>query len=269
MDGGAMLIRSNLFNKGFMTKQPSLSDVLEGHKQGILGQIKGITELSEMTDEFLAHLVKESLIAPLSLQFGRMARQLRTEQFDGADFPFDFNVERGRRYPKTVARIAIPFSGDPKLLEHTPNEGVFNFPRGEVSGHAIQFDVILWGYQDDANRIKEEIQRNRELLELYATNVNKQLKAFNEALPEQIKTAFAAKLDELTKQYAIFDGLGIEEQEEPAPVAPAKGPAAAPPKKGRARAAQILQHVEHLYVQQLNQTNYNIGDVNNAIQASE
>jgi hypothetical protein len=264
-----MLIRSNLFNKGFMTRQPSLSDVLEGHKQGILSKIKAITDLGQMSDSFLAGLVKESLVEPLSLQFGRMARQLRTEQFDGSEFPFDFNVERGSRYPKTVARISIPFSGGRKLLEHTPNEGVFNFPRGEVSGDAIQFDVILWGYQDDANRVKEEIQRNRELLELYARNVNKQLKAFNEALPEQVKAAFTAKLDELTKQHAIFDSLGIEEQEEPAPVVPTKSPATAPPKKGRARAAQILQHVEHLYVQQLNQTNYNIGDVNNAIQASE
>src|SRR5262249_53997793 len=151
----AMLIRSNLFNKGFMTRQPGLSDVLEGHKRGILTQIKAITDLNQMTDAFLDHLVKESLVEPLSLEFGRMARQLRTEQFDGSEFPFDFNVERGRRYPKTVARISIPFSGDPRLLEHTPNEGVFNFPRGEVSRQAIQFDVILWGYQDDANRVKE------------------------------------------------------------------------------------------------------------------
>jgi hypothetical protein len=264
-----MLIRSNLFNKGFMTRQASLSDVLEGHKRGILSQIRAIADLSQMTDEFLAQLVKESLVEPLSLQFGRMARQLRTEQFDGSEFPFDFAVERGSRYPKTVARITIPFSGDPKLLEHTPNEGVFNFPRGEVSGHAIQFDVILWGYQDDANRVKEEIQRNRELLELYGTNVNKQLKAFNEALPEQVKTAFTAKLDEVTKQHAIFDSLGIGEEEEPAPVVPTKSPAMPPAKRGRTRAVKILEHVEHLYVQQLNQTNYNIGDVNNAIQSIE
>jgi hypothetical protein len=262
-----MLIRSNLFNKGFMTRQPSLSNVLEGHKRTTLNEIKNIADLNQMTDSFLARLVKDSLVEPLSLHFDRMARQLRTEQFDGSQFPFDFAVEPGRQYPKMLARISIPFSGDPKLLEYTPNEGVFNFPRGEVSGHAIQFDVILWGYQDDANRVKEEIRSNRELLELYGTNVNKQLKAFNEALPEQVKTAFAAKLDELTKQHAIFDTLGIGE--ESVSVFPTKSPATPEPKKGRSRAVQIIEHVENLYVQQLNQTNYNIGDVNNAIQSSE
>src|SRR6516225_3831099 len=111
-----------------MTRQPSLSDVLEDHKRKILSQIKAITDLSQLTDQFLGDLVKESLVEPLCLHFSRMTRQLRTEQFDGSEFPFDFAVERGRRYPKTVARISIPFSGDPSLVEHTPNEGVFNFP---------------------------------------------------------------------------------------------------------------------------------------------
>ena len=38
---------------------------------------------------------------------------------------------------------------------------------------------------------------------------NQQVKEFNESLPAQVKAAFTMKLDELTKQHAVFDSLGI------------------------------------------------------------
>jgi hypothetical protein len=261
-----MTTESNLFAKGPLTRQAGLSEVLERRKQGILNKIKRISDLDQMTDAFLEGLVKESLVQPPVFQFDKMTRKLRDEQFDGSAFPGDFNVVRGRRYPKQVARISIPFSGDGALLEYTPNQGVFNFPKGDVCGDTIQFDVILWGYDDDAGRVKDQINDNRKLLELYSANMRQQVKQFNESLPQQVKAAFTAKLDELTKQHAIFDDLGIAEEPEP-PNLPSN-PIAQPPKKGKARAVQIIQIIDKMYVQQLNQTNNNMRDVNNAIQSN-
>jgi hypothetical protein len=40
-----------------------------------------------------------------------------------------------------------------------------------------------------------------------------------------------------------------------------------PPKRGNGRVTHIIQYIDKMYVQQLNQTNNNFGDVNNAIQA--
>ncbi len=258
---------STLFNKGYLTRQPSLSDVLDAHKRGVINEIRSISDLDQMTDSFLERLVKDSLVEPLAIPFDKMTRKLRAEEFDGSAFPGDFNVQRGHRYPKQVARISVPFSGDPKLLEYTPNQSTLSFPRGEVSGDTIQFDVILWGYHDDASRVKEQVDGNRRLLELYATNVSKQVKEFNESLPAQVKAAFTAKLDELAQQYAVFDDLGIPD--EPEPPVHAISAASPRPKKEKARAEQIIQYVGTMYVQQLNQTNYNVGDVNNAIQSGE
>jgi hypothetical protein len=141
------------------------------------------------------------------------------------------------------------------------------FPKGEISGKTVQFDVILWGNPDDTQRVKDEIQRNRDLLSSCAASINKQVKEFNELLPAQVKGAFTAKLDELTNQHTIFDDLGIPEEPEP-PVL-SSSPSAPQPKKGKARAAQIIQIIETMYVQQLNQTNNNLGDVNNAIQSDQ
>jgi hypothetical protein len=236
------------------------------HKLSVINRIKGVTELGQMTDSFCEGLIKKALVDPLVLHFHRMTRQTRTEEIDGSSFPGDFFVERGRRYPKSVVRLSIPFTGERDLLEYSPSTAGLTFPRGEISGNAIQFDTVMWGYPDDANRVKQELDSNRRLLETCASNVNQQVGQFNEALAPQIKAAFAAKLDELTKQHAIFDDLGIPEEVEPPAM---QGSMVAPkPKKGKARAQQIIVNVETMLVQTLNQTNKNTGDVNNAIQGS-
>jgi hypothetical protein len=251
-----MFINSNLFSKGHPLKaEPGLSSVLEGHRLRIVEKIRNISDLDQMTDSFLEQLVVGSLVEPLVMQFDRMTRKLRTEELDRPVIP----------RKKQVARLSIPFNGDPKLLEYAPNPCGLTFPRGEVCGKTVQFDVILWGTPDDTQRVKNEIQQNCEHLSSCAANINKQVKGFNESLPSQVKSAFAAKLEELTKQHAIFDDLGIAEQPEP-PILPSS-PTNPPPKKGKARAAQIIQIIETMYVQQLNQTNNNLGDVNNAIQS--
>ena len=230
-----MLIRSNLFNRGHPLKaEAGLSDVLDAHKRDIINRIKSITDLDQMTDSFCERLVKDSLVEPLVLRFDQITRQTRTEEMDGSLFPGDFFVERGRHYPKTVVRMLIPFSGYPKLLEYSPSTAGLTFPRGEVYGNTVQFDIIMWGYADDATRAKQELDSNRRLLETCATNVSKQVKEFNQTLAAQIKAAFAAKLHELTQQHAIFDDLGIPEEPE-RPAIPSS-PVASKPRKSKARA---------------------------------
>lgn len=275
-----MYIKSNLFSKGHPLKaEPGLSDVLEGHKRRTLATITSISDLDQMTDRFLENLVKEALVEPLAIQFDRMTRKLHTEELDGSVIPTNSMAGRMLRRgfdeseifgeagnKKQVARLSIPFTGDPALLEYAPNPCGLTFPRGEVYGDTIQFDVILWGNSDDSERIRDEIQRNRELMSSCAASINKQVKEFNESLPAQVRCAFTAKLDELTRQHTIFDDLGIAEEPD-APVL-SSSPFTPPPKKGKARAVQIIQNVEKMFVQHLNQTNNNAGDVNNAIQST-
>jgi hypothetical protein len=264
-----MFIKSNLFNRGHPLKaEPGLPDTLDAHKRTILNKIKGITDLNQMTDSFCEQIVKDGLVEPLVLHFDRMTKQTRTEEIDGSSFPGDFFVERGRRYPKTVVRILVPFSGERDLLQYSPSTAGMTFPRGEVCGNTIQFDVLMWGYPDDANRVKQELDGNRSLLESCATRVSEHVKQFNAELAPQIKSAFAAKLDELTKQYAIFDDLGIPEEPAEPPALPSSSvtPKA---KKGSLLPDQIIvniEKIEQMIVRTLNQTNNNTGDVNNAIQ---
>ncbi len=57
-----MIIRSNLFSKGYPSKaQPGLSNALENHKRSILRKIAAISDLDQMTDVFLRRLVQDSV----------------------------------------------------------------------------------------------------------------------------------------------------------------------------------------------------------------
>jgi hypothetical protein len=267
-----------LFSRGHPLKaEVGLSDALERHKHSTMNQIRGISDLDHMTDAFLTRLVKESLVEPLNIQFGKITKKLRTERLDASYLPAgsmgarrysrmgDFPLEGGNQ--KQVARLTIPFSGEEDLLKFCPIPCGQNFPQGEVYGKTIQFDVILWGTPEDGQRVKDEIKKNLDLIADYAGKINQQVKTFNESLPAQVKAVFTAKLDELTKQHAVFDDLGILDEPE-APETPSS-PAPAKPKTAKARGVQIIQKVETMIVQQLNQTNYNVGDVNNAIQSGE
>lgn len=261
-----MRIKGDLFDRGYLTGQPSLSDVLANHERQIISRIKRIPSLDEMTDSFLSMLIKESLAEPVIIHFDRWTRQTRTEDIDGSEHPFEFvAARRGKKYPRTVVRISIPFDGDHNLLRYTPSSASGNFPVGQVIGNTIQFDITLWGYTDDERRVKEELDQNIRRLKRDSENSAKDMRAFNETIAAKVKAAFEAKLDELTKQHAIFDNLGIKEEER-APVLTTTGATAPKPKKERSR-VQITQFIETMYVKQLNQTNVNVGDVNNAIQS--
>ncbi len=248
------LIRSNLFSRGHpLKREPSLSFVLEGHLRKTLDGIKEVSDLARLTDTFLSRLVRGSLVEPLSIRFDQMTRSpLRSEQ-----------VRPG--WVAQVARLSIPFTGDPVLLTYAPDPCGLTFPQGEVCDKTIQFDVIV----GDAQAVKADIEANRSLIASCAEGVNRQARQFNESVPAKVKAAFDAKLAELTKQHAIFDDLGIGEEPKPAPAAWGGRPAPARPVKPRDRAVHIIQYVEAMYVQHLSQVNNNTGDVNNAISSGQ
>jgi hypothetical protein len=276
------MINSNLFSRGHPLKaEPGLTQILKHHKKKLLLSIRDISDLDKMTDLFLERLVKEAIVEPLVIQMERRAGKQRTEQLDVSSFPSNSMAGRMRSRgmsddkllgmgggSKQVVRISIPFTGDPCLPTFAPETCSLNMPRGEVIGQTIQFDVIFWGADEDSkNRASLEITENCEKIVSFAGQINEQVRRFNETLPQEVTVAFTAKLDELTKQRAILADLGIPEKPD-VPESPSRS-LTATSRKPKEKAGHIIQFVENQFVQQLNQTNYNAGDVNNAIQSDE
>jgi hypothetical protein len=284
-----VLIRSSLFSRGHPLKpEPGLGEVLENHKRKVINHIRGISDRDQMTPPLLEKLIKDSVVEPLSIHFDKMTHTKRTETLRGDDLraSIPFNSMAGRRLmsgwsdeseyeelgqSKQVYRVSIPFSGDPILLKYSPSTCGLTFPQGEVSDHSIEFDVLLWGGSpEDQQKAKTEVRGNLELIRTYADRINQQVKEFNESLAGPLKAAFDAKLTELGNQQSIFDDLGIPEAPEPVAVAADAATTPTPARRSKGRSPQItIQMIGTLITDQLNQINYNAGDVNNAIQSGE
>jgi hypothetical protein len=132
----AVFIRSNLFSKGHPTvPEPGLSCVLDGHKRSVLNKIRDISDLDQMTDAFLARLVKDSLVEPLCIQFGKMTRKHRAETLDASylpagsmgarrysrmgNFPFEGgNSKASRSTDHTIHRRPHPVEVHPEPMRH-------------------------------------------------------------------------------------------------------------------------------------------------------
>lgn len=254
---------------------PFLSDRLRDHKAAIIRKIQNVTSLSELTDRFLEDIVGLATVKPLVLKTSDIKRAMRMEQIPGSMFPPEFlmmDEQLHRTYPKTVARIKIPFEGEEDVLQCRPSTLGFQLPQADVVGRRIEFDVVFWDKESDSDDVKRIVQERVELIESYLANANKDIAAFNPTAAGEIKKAFQAKLEKLSGQISALDDIGIaEEKESPFALATSSGRKQS---KSIAREKPVtVQHVtvyvEKLFAETINQTNNNTGDVNNAIQSNE
>lgn len=262
-----MLIRSFLFGRGHpLSSEPGLRQILDFHASQVLQMINSISNLSQLTESNCEALIKEALVKPISLKTDQITRETRTEVIEGSSFPRDFYfLERYSSHPRTVVRIVIPFVGDSKLLEFSPSSASLTFPTGEVSGNAIRFDIVLWGYEDDKDRAKREFETNREAIESRVISINDEVKHFNESVVPKLRQAFESKFNSLSEQHAIFDDLGIPEAVPPGfSNLGRENTGSRIPSQSRGKTIIL---VENMLVTTLNQYNSNSGDVKNAIQS--
>lgn len=238
-----MLNNTDLFFGGnsFCNRGYSLSMLLIGHEKKVLVHIKSISNPAELTDNFMIDLVKKSLIEPLHIKYDESTRKTRTEN------------------GKTVATISIPFDGCATLFDHCPDEFQTSFPRGRIEGKEIKFDVIC----DD--KVADLISSNRITMNYYVERVNKQIQKFNESLPPKVLSIFESKFESLSREHAALDAIGIPEKNDEVQ----KITHVAHRQKMTRPKQIIIQFIDKMYVQQLDQKNYNNGDVNNAIQSNQ
>jgi hypothetical protein len=263
------LIRDHLFSDGGgWSGRAGLREMLAQHQGTILDRIKRIHSLDQMTDDVVRGIVRGSLVEPPSLDFENMTYNTRTEEINKAIFPMEFRFFDGSgTFPKQVARISIPFRGDPACFRYAASTFGTAPPNGRISGGTIEFDVVFWGYQDDNERVTRQVEEQKAGLKTYMGYAAEDVRKFNQQLPGIVEAAFRKRLDEFTNQTSVLDSLGIKAAS-PAPANPPIGKPDSPPaKRKEPRPVQIIQHIQAMYVQELNQTNNNRGDVNNAIQS--
>ena len=94
--------------------------------------------------------------------------------------------------------LDIPFTGDPRILEHHPSEFRNEVVSGSIYGNKICIEIT--GRIDEIN-LKRELERWQESFEFHLNSANKDAGQFNKSLQTIIKT----EVDKRVKQLRMMD----------------------------------------------------------------
>jgi hypothetical protein len=160
--------------------------------------------------EYVQRLVARFVLKPLVLHFDRRyisskEVSVRAEEFPGGGFEFD--GEPGRSYRKQAIAYHIPFEGEEKLLRCRPDPfGRPSLP-AYVAGQTLSFDIV--DFYGDAGRLESAARENVDLIRTQHGILSEKVEAFNAALPEEARAAFAARRAQWAKQSDLVAALGL------------------------------------------------------------
>ena len=150
------------------------------------------------------------MVKLFSKNFNRTALEA---QIPAEYFPFNYNVRKGKSYPKDVIRFHLPFSGDHQLLKVKASTYSLSSPMIELDGDCICFEVINFDLKpeqikkDSDKIINELISHNQ-----YLTN---DLSKFNATIESQASQAFEARKQQLLKKNDLMSAIGVPVRKSP------------------------------------------------------
>jgi hypothetical protein len=157
--------------------------------------------------EYVAYLVARHSLVPVVLDRSGLYVTDREDMIPAEQFPADFNVFRGRRYPKQVLTFHLPFQGDPELIGCTPSSYISWTREVEVSESCICFD--LGDFYGDAARLQSELERILNAINQQAQNLFQEVEQWNRRLEGEAAQVVRARKDSFLKQAGLLASIGV------------------------------------------------------------
>jgi hypothetical protein len=129
-------------------------------------------------------------------------RMIAAEQF-----PYSFNVYRGKSYPRPVLTYHVPFSGDLELLRYTPSTRLAWSMDMDVVGNALTFERVV--FTDDPAPVKREGEQVLNALEQQLGYLISDAKNFNESLESKARSLVEGRKAEFLKRSSFVQALGV------------------------------------------------------------
>lgn len=158
-------------------------------------------------DEYIGHLCSKFSIEPLVLHYDALEASSEEELIPAERFPSNYNVVRGKSYPKPVIWYHLPVSGELALLHCMPNPRVHDFPGVEVSGRSISWGTI--DFDNSADNVKRALEGILATIKQQAGYLSANVAGFNNSLEEQARTIFRARKEEHVKRTGVLASLGV------------------------------------------------------------
>ncbi len=206
---------NELFASGY------LYDFLRQNQQSQIGpavdKIPKEQLLATPESDVVEHIFAQLSIEPLILHEDRMeTTEEETKVEVSRDWRRDFNHHRGTFYvPGCKICIAIPFTGDSDLWMYTPNNAGLTCPYGNVrqphGNRAGSVEMTFCCPIDtlDEQRLKNEIERQLNLLRSYVKSSTQDIHNYNIGLKESIEQHIKARQERISKTEGLASRLGL------------------------------------------------------------
>ena len=202
---------------GTLFRKARLADLIGNYPKSIQSEVESWERnkvLAASESDLVEHLVaKYFLDAPKLLPRDRWESAAKET---AVDVSHDFRrapFQDGQRMliPGHQVSVSVPFEGDADLFHFLPSTGNFNPPRAELSKRdsIITFTVTVPHDDADAERIREEIDREVINTESYLSWVRQDCDAWNSRLHSVAADYLNARKRRLLEQADLLSELGI------------------------------------------------------------
>ncbi|MCB8939293.1 MAG: hypothetical protein H6655_12835 [Ardenticatenaceae bacterium] len=163
--------------------------------------------------EYIKYLVNKHSLEPIIFYWEQISISDEEKMIPAERFPWDFNVYKGKKYPKQVITYHVPFSGTYPLLTLTPSTSigwtidVESIPQSTTRLGSISFEIINW--RNDAEEIKREVNRALENIRKQSEYSANQVAGFNMSLEQQITGIFQSRKQQMLKESNLLANLGV------------------------------------------------------------
>jgi len=188
-----------------------------GTVESIVNEIPRDQFLSTPNTDTIEHIYTRTYIEPLVLFKDRMEANDGETQVDVAgDFLRGLEGHAGPFYIQGhYIELSIPYTGDMRLWDLTPNRYRTTFPRGAVHAPSMQHPgkvVLRFSFPADSldqDKIRQAIETQISALEFFINASTEQLEAYHSDLRNTISQAVIARKERILQAEGIMDSLGL------------------------------------------------------------
>lgn len=192
--------------------QRQLSEFLRLRSLEMLAEVNDYSEeqiLNISINDLCDYCEKQYSVEPLIVKTSEMQAQ-------HAETDFQFQPQPGRMpavAKGTLVGVDVPFEGDQRLLYHCPSTADSMPPEAEILPHDEASGTLRFLYrmlpQEDPTAIRGRIDQQLRQLELWTTNVNRDIESFNASIHATVLKRVEERRQRLLAARRQVAALGI------------------------------------------------------------
>ena len=191
--------RENSFSAVAESLVHKMKEKIEGEDQSYL--------LNVNAAEYLAHIVAEFSIEPLTIDFDNPTVSAREETVRAERFDILRGINAGDSYNVHIVTYHLPFAGDPQILRYQPNPASLCSHRIYLKDGEICFDVV--DHDGRGQAIKQDAKHALDCMRSNLEGLWQSIKSLDQTLPTRARDIFEARRSVVRQRLGVLEALAI------------------------------------------------------------